>query len=178
MVIKTRTLEIEERVFPAIVFIFSLFSIFFCLYCFSFRFFMYFCKRILKFHYAEGCWSTGKRKKLLLCNIQCSKLGYARNRKQKLKWLPLNQCLDWTSCFLEVSYMMHHFMQVDYQSIIVRTTVQIVVFSIFNFFFSFHLTAGHVGSQFPDLGLNPCPVQWKHSILIMGPPRKSLLFYF
>ena len=48
MVIKTRTLEIEERVFPAFLSIFSFFSIFFCLYCFSFRFFMYFCKRILK----------------------------------------------------------------------------------------------------------------------------------
>ena len=36
------------RLFPCFLSFFSLSSIFFCLYCFSFRFFMYFCKRILK----------------------------------------------------------------------------------------------------------------------------------
>ena len=47
MVIKTRTLEIEERVFPAFVFIFSFFAVFFRFPCFSFLFFLYFCKRKL-----------------------------------------------------------------------------------------------------------------------------------
>ena len=33
----------------------------------------------------------------------------------------------------------------------------------------------HVGSQFPDQGLNPCPLHWEHGVLTTGPPGKSLL---
>ena len=29
------------------------------------------------------------------------------------------------------------------------------------------------GSYFPDQGLNPCPLQWKHRFLTTEPPRKS-----
>ena len=31
----------------------------------------------------------------------------------------------------------------------------------------------HSGSQFPNQGSNPRPLQWKHGILTTGPPRKS-----
>ena len=31
----------------------------------------------------------------------------------------------------------------------------------------------HVRSQFPDQGLNLCPLHWKHGVLITGPPGKS-----
>ena len=42
--------------------------------------------------------------------------------------------------------------------------------SLFYFFpFLGHATQ-LVESLFPDPGLNPCPLQWKHSILLMGPP--------
>ena len=34
-------------------------------------------------------------------------------------------------------------------------------------------SAQHVGSQFPKQGLNPGPLQWKHGVLIAGPPGKS-----
>ena len=36
--------------------------------------------------------------------------------------------------------------------------------------------AHHVESQFPNQGSNPCPLQWKHGVLITEPPRKSLHF--
>ena len=39
------------------------------------------------------------------------------------------------------------------------------------FFFS---PAQHVGSESPDQGLNPCPLQWKSRILTMGQPGKSV----
>ena len=32
------------------------------------------------------------------------------------------------------------------------------------------------GFQFPNQGLNPGPLQWKHSVLTPGPPGNSLLF--
>ena len=31
----------------------------------------------------------------------------------------------------------------------------------------------HEESQFPDQGLNLCPLQWKHGVLTTGPPGKS-----
>ena len=34
-------------------------------------------------------------------------------------------------------------------------------------------TIRHVGSQFPDQGSNPCPLQWKGGVLTTGPPGKS-----
>ena len=36
----------------------------------------------------------------------------------------------------------------------------------------------HAGSQFPDQGLNPCPLHWEHKILTTGPPGKPLVFEY
>ena len=36
----------------------------------------------------------------------------------------------------------------------------------------------HVGSSFPDLGSNPCPLQWKQGVLTTGPPGKSPVIVF
>ena len=47
----------------------------------------------------------------------------------------------------------------------------------FFFFFVCH-TAWHVGSQFPDQGLNPRPLKWKHGVLTTGPPGMSLKLPF
>ena len=41
------------------------------------------------------------------------------------------------------------------------------------FFFFFCCTTQHVGSQFPNQGLNLCPLHWKHRVLTTGPPEKS-----
>ena len=38
----------------------------------------------------------------------------------------------------------------------------------------FDLTTQHVGSQFPNQGLNSLSWQWKHGVLTTGPPGKSL----
>ena len=40
-------------------------------------------------------------------------------------------------------------------------------------FFIFGCAAQHVGSQFPDQGWNPRPLQWKRGVLTTGPPRRS-----
>ena len=32
----------------------------------------------------------------------------------------------------------------------------------------------HVGSSFPNRGSNPHPLHWKHRVLTIGPPGKSL----
>ena len=42
-----------------------------------------------------------------------------------------------------------------------------------NFLFFFGCTVWHVGSYFPDQGLNPRPLHWKHGVLTTGPPGKS-----
>ena len=42
--------------------------------------------------------------------------------------------------------------------------------------FYFFGCAQHVGSQFPDQGLNLCPQQWKVCVLITAPPGKLLFF--
>ena len=34
----------------------------------------------------------------------------------------------------------------------------------------------HVGSYFPNQGSNPSPLHWKHGVLTIGPPGKSLNF--
>ena len=39
-------------------------------------------------------------------------------------------------------------------------------------------TMQHVGSQFPDQGLNPCPLHWKPRVLTTGPPEKSPILVF
>ena len=37
----------------------------------------------------------------------------------------------------------------------------------------FILVTQHVGSCFPDQGMNPCPLQWTYGVLSTGPPEKS-----
>ena len=44
-------------------------------------------------------------------------------------------------------------------------------------FFFFGCTAQHVGSQFPDQGSNPCPLQWKCGVLTTGLPGNSSLIF-
>ena len=43
------------------------------------------------------------------------------------------------------------------------------------FIFIFGCTERHVGSQFPNQGLNSCPLYWEHRVLTTRPPGKSLL---
>ena len=43
-----------------------------------------------------------------------------------------------------------------------------------NLVFFFACTARLVGCQFPDQGLNPCHLQWKHGALTTGWPGNSL----
>ena len=44
---------------------------------------------------------------------------------------------------------------------------------LFFFFFFFGCAAPHVGSQFPNQGSNPHPLQWKRRVPTTGPPGKS-----
>ena len=46
------------------------------------------------------------------------------------------------------------------------------------FFFLFDCTTWHAGSEFPNQGWNPCPLQWKHRALTTAPPGKSLKILF
>ena len=39
--------------------------------------------------------------------------------------------------------------------------------------FFFFLPASHIMQKFPDQGLNPRALQWKHGVLTIGPPGKS-----
>ena len=52
----------------------------------------------------------------------------------------------------------------------------LLLFYLFIYFFG--CTVRHLGSHFPDQGLNPCPVQWKHGVLTTGPPGKSSTILF
>ena len=54
--------------------------------------------------------------------------------------------------------------------------LSVTLFFIFIFYLKnyFGLTACHVGSWFPDQGLNPCPLQWKLRVLTTVPPGKFL----
>ena len=45
---------------------------------------------------------------------------------------------------------------------------------IFSFFFFLECITQHVGSQFLNQGLNPCPQNWKHGVLTTGHSGKSL----
>ena len=45
--------------------------------------------------------------------------------------------------------------------------------SLFLICLLFSRTVWHTGSQFPDQGLNSCPLQWKNRFLTTGPPEKS-----
>ena len=38
----------------------------------------------------------------------------------------------------------------------------------------FSCTMWHVGSKFPNHGLNPCPLPWKDGVLTPGPPGPTL----
>ena len=51
--------------------------------------------------------------------------------------------------------------------------VNFLVLESFVLFYSGHAMQ-HAGSQFPDQGLNPCPLQWKRKALTAGPPGKPL----
>ena len=33
----------------------------------------------------------------------------------------------------------------------------------------------HVGSSFPNQGLNPCPLHWEHGVITTGAPGESLV---
>ena len=47
-------------------------------------------------------------------------------------------------------------------------------------FFFFGITSWHVGgilSQFPNQGINPCHLQWEHSVLTTALPDKFQLFF-
>ena len=46
------------------------------------------------------------------------------------------------------------------------------------FFPSFDQTKRYVRSQFPNQGLNPLPLYWKHGILTTGPPGKCFYYFF
>ena len=49
---------------------------------------------------------------------------------------------------------------------------------VFPFLFLFDYTLWHAGSQFPDQGSNPRPLQWNCRVLTTGLPGKSLHSYF
>lgn len=49
--------------------------------------------------------------------------------------------------------------------------VEGLAFEILIFFFC--PTAQHVGSSSPTRTGTPCPLHWKHGLLITGPPGKS-----
>ena len=50
--------------------------------------------------------------------------------------------------------------------------------SFFKKFLLFGHTVQHMGSYFPNQASNPCPLQWKCSVLTTGPPRKSPCLLF
>ena len=54
-----------------------------------------------------------------------------------------------------------------------RTTSIDYLFLCCWFFSFFGHTMQHVGSQFPDQGLNPRPLHWKHGVLITGSSGRS-----
>ena len=51
------------------------------------------------------------------------------------------------------------------------------LFENFIYLFIFGRNTQHAGSQFPDQGSNPCPLQWKRRVLTIGLPRKSHALY-
>ena len=56
----------------------------------------------------------------------------------------------------------------------VREASRVLKATVTSFFFFFGRAAWHVGSWFPNQGLNPLPLQWKHGVLTTGPQGKSL----
>ena len=72
-------------------------------------------------------------------------------------WNPLVELhvdLAWSTLSLHISFVPHHHF----------------------FFFFFGYSAQHTGSWFPHQDSNPCPLQWKHSVLTTGSPDKSPSF--
>ena len=51
-------------------------------------------------------------------------------------------------------------------------------FFFYLFIYLFGRAVQHVGSQFPDQGLNLCPLHWKHGVLTTGLPGKFRDFFF
>ena len=47
-------------------------------------------------------------------------------------------------------------------------------FFFFQFYLLIYIWPQQVGFYFPDQGSNPCPLQWKHGVLITRQPGKSL----
>ena len=53
-----------------------------------------------------------------------------------------------------------------------KSSQQIIAIIYFLFSFFFGHTKQHVGSQFPDQGLNPCPCKWKLGVRTIALPGK------
>ena len=58
-----------------------------------------------------------------------------------------------------------------------EVSIKVLLF-FFYFLFFFCCTGQHVGSQFPNQGLNPRPLQWKHRDLTTALPGKSHVLLF
>ena len=69
--------------------------------------------------------------------------------------------------FLDLSYQVFIDFNIVFKEII-------FVFVSFSFFFLFGCTILHMGSLFPNLGLNPSPLHWKCRVSTTGLPGKSL----
>ena len=72
--------------------------------------------------------------------------------------------------------LLHHLLHLD------RPTA-LLVQCLYCFFYTIiiiiiFLAAWHVGSYFPNQGLNPCPLQGKHRVLTTGLPREFLFSMF
>ena len=59
------------------------------------------------------------------------------------------------------------------QQYLLRTLSLYLHSSYFCLFVLNFLTSTYVGTQFPDQGLNPCPLSWKHGVLTTGTWGKS-----
>ena len=51
-------------------------------------------------------------------------------------------------------------------------TCELTRFFSLIYYYYFGHTTWHVGSQFLDQGLKPCPLHWGHGVLTTGPPGK------
>lgn len=50
----------------------------------------------------------------------------------------------------------------------------VFIYDLYLFIYLFGHAEQHVGSQFPHQGTNPSPPNWKHGVIITGPPGKIL----
>ena len=87
--------------------------------------------------------------------------------------------LYWPSCQLETiclgAFRNSEFLACQQPFVLFPNSAFYVLFLSSSIFWC---TAGHVGSQFPDQGSNPCPLQWKHRTLTSRPPGKPSMFFF